>query len=174
MRQKSQVMQLPYSYITLTSELCVGKKLPGHNFKGSGFKFCLFIMCYWVKPWLSLKDMSKGKEVYSRQKYSSAKGSKHPDISLAVLCNSSYLHFSHNKDLSLQPELFHPLRTLWTKLPGLRSLFLTPWKLLLNKPFNLSVWNMFCALTTFNFITLYSGKSIQHTFIESPPWKTNF
>lgn len=38
LKRKSQDTQLPYLCSMLTSELLVGKKLPGHNFKGSGFR----------------------------------------------------------------------------------------------------------------------------------------
>ena len=103
------------------------------------YKFCLFTMCYWVKPWLRLETWGKGKKCIPDRNTSLPKVQKYPDISLVVFCNFSYLHFSHNKDPSLQPELFYPLRILWTKLPGSRSLFLTPWKLFLNKSLDLSV-----------------------------------
>lgn len=118
-----------------------------------------------------IRDVSEEKEVYSRQKYISAKGSKYPDISLVVFCNSSYLHFSHYKDPSLQPELFYPLESLWTKLPESRFLFLTPLKLFLNKSLDLSVWNTLWIAS----IMLHSIQvnSIQQTFIENPPGETN-
>ena len=122
------------------------------------YKFCIFIMCYWVKPWLRLETWGKRRKCIPDRNTTLPKVQKYPDISPVVFCNSSYLHFSHYKDPSLQPELFYLLKILWTKLPGSRSLFLTPLKLFLNKSLDLSVWNTLWALNSFNYITLYSGK----------------
>lgn len=138
------------------------------------YKFCLFIIRYWVKPWLRLETRAKaGKYILQTELYPCQwlkNTLTFPWWCFAIL---HFCIFLITRTLACsQRELFYPLKILWTKLPGSKSLFLNPLKLFLSKSLDLSVRNIPWALKCFNYITFHSGKFNPTNIYREPTTKS--
>lgn len=105
------------------------------------YKFCLFIMCYWVKPWLRLETWGKGRKCILDRNTSLSQVQKIPrHFPGAVLQFFIFAFFSKQRPEPAARAVLPPQNSL-NKIAYIQISIFNPLKLLLNKSLDLIVWN---------------------------------